>query len=143
VRQDYLTGFYNRFYLSELTEDMLNKENIGVTYIDINGLKTTNDTKGHAAGDDLIVRMSDILRVNYKDSLIFRVGGDEFVVITQGETREEFMRLSENVKKNFEESNIAAIGYEFYDKIVDLTDSINRCDHMMYEHKAHMKEKRC
>lgn len=137
---DCLTGFYNRFYLNELYDDISQKEKIGITFLDINNLKVTNDTLGHAAGDELIVRISDMIRSYYKDSLIFRVGGDEFVIITIGYDKERFLRLSEESMAAFENGNLAAVGYCFYEKVENLKECINQCDALMYEQKKRMKK---
>lgn len=136
---DYLTGFYNRFYLNELQAEIEKKVNVGITFLDINNLKVTNDTLGHAAGDELILRFSNILRSHYDDSMIFRMGGDEFVIITERRTKDDFIKLSEEGKEIFEKDNLAAMGFHFYEKIENLKESIDQCDRMMYEHKRCMK----
>jgi diguanylate cyclase (GGDEF)-like protein len=136
---DYLTGFYNRFYLKELYDEISKKTNIGITFLDINNLKITNDTIGHAAGDKLIIRTSDMMRTHYKDSIIFRVGGDEFVIVTIGKNYDEFMELSREGQALFENDNLAAVGYHFYEKISDLKACIDECDCLMYEQKKKMK----
>lgn len=138
---DYLTGFFNRFYLNELYADISGKANVGITFLDINNLKTTNDTKGHAAGDELIIRVSEMLRSHYRDSMIFRMGGDEFLVITEGCTRDEFMKISEEGKALFEKDKLVAMGYHFYEIVEDLKESIQYCDQLMYEQKRRMKGK--
>jgi diguanylate cyclase (GGDEF)-like protein len=139
ANSDSLTGFYNRFYLREIYSDISQKSKIGVTYLDINNLKMTNDALGHAAGDRLIVRVSDMIRARYEDSLVFRVGGDEFVIITIGREREIFLKHSEETRKLFEKENIAAIGYNFYDKVDNLEECIDHCDTLMYDNKKRMK----
>ena len=49
---------------------------------DVNGLKLTNDTYGHAEGDKLLIEIADILkRCCEKEEIIARVGGDEFCII--------------------------------------------------------------
>lgn len=136
---DYLTGFYNRYYLMELSEDISQKEQVGITFLDINNLKITNDTLGHAAGDALILRVSDMIRSCYKNSLVFRIGGDEFVIITTGMPQEEFLKMSDASKKTFENGNIAAIGYNYFEKVDNLKECINQCDASMYKEKNRMK----
>jgi diguanylate cyclase (GGDEF)-like protein len=136
---DYLTGFYNRYFLQEMSEELLGKENVGITYLDINNLKETNDTLGHEAGDALIRKVAGMMRDFYRDSLLFRLGGDEFLIVTEGLSRDEFMEMSANNKQRFEEDNLVAMGYQFYEHIYDLQESINQCDHYMYEHKKYIK----
>jgi diguanylate cyclase (GGDEF)-like protein len=139
ANSDFLTGFYNRFYLQEIIGIFINKLNIGVTFLDINNLKITNDTYGHEAGDELIVKVANMIRKHYRDSLVFRIGGDEFVIVTEDYSKDKFMQISALAKARFEEENIAAIGYRFYEKVEDLRVCINECDELMYEEKHAMK----
>jgi diguanylate cyclase (GGDEF)-like protein len=139
ANSDFLTGFYNRFYLNEIHGLFTNKINIGVTFIDINNLKLTNDTYGHSVGDELIVKVARMVRLHYKESLAFRVGGDEFLVVTEGLSRDDFMQISALAKAHFNEENVAAIGYKYYDKIEDLRICMDECDKLMYEEKRVMK----
>jgi diguanylate cyclase (GGDEF)-like protein len=136
---DYLTGFYNRYYLKEFYNSIPNKNQIGITFLDINNLKTMNDTMGHAAGDDLILRISNMIRSIYKSSMVFRIGGDEFVILTIGVSRDAFEQLSQKSLRQFEGQKLAAIGYRFFDEIDDLQACIDQCDSIMYEHKRDMK----
>jgi diguanylate cyclase (GGDEF)-like protein len=139
ANSDFLTGFYNRFYLNEIHNLFTNKINVGVTFLDINNLKLTNDTYGHSVGDELIIKVAQMVRQHYKDSIAFRIGGDEFIIVTEGYTRDEFMQISALAKAHFEEENNAAIGYKYYDKIEDLKICIDECDALMYEEKCYMK----
>lgn len=139
ANRDCLTGFYNRFYLNELTEKFDRMRNVGITYLDINNLKQTNDTLGHAGGDRLILKVSGILRDNYGDSMIFRVGGDEFLIITDDTSEEEFMDLSVRVMEIFHRENLVAMGFKFYETLPDLKSCIDECDQLMYCQKRHMK----
>jgi diguanylate cyclase (GGDEF)-like protein len=136
---DFLTGFYNRYYLKEMYAEINHKSNVGVTFLDINNLKETNDNFGHTAGDRLIIKVSNLIRTYYTDSLIFRIGGDEFVILTIGKTREEFASMSDKCIEVFEKTNLAAIGYNFYDKVDNLDECIKWCDSAMYSRKKQMK----
>jgi GGDEF domain-containing protein len=90
-------------------------------------------------GDELIIKVAQMVRQHYKDSIAFRIGGDEFIIVTEGYTRDEFMQISALAKAHFEEENNAAIGYKYYDKIEDLKICIDECDALMYEEKCYMK----
>lgn len=137
---DCLTGFYNRFYLKELYDDISGVPKTGITFLDINNLKLTNDSFGHAAGDRLILKVAGMIRNYYKGSMVFRVGGDEFVIITNGLSEQEFLSLAQRNRALFEEDNLAALGYCFYEKINDLNDCIEHCDSLMYERKKILKK---
>jgi diguanylate cyclase (GGDEF)-like protein len=138
---DCLTGFYNRFYLDELTKDSIHRNNVGISFVDINNLKVMNDTYGHDAGDKLIIKVSEMLRAAYHKSEIFRIGGDEFVVITQGYEKDGFLQMCEQTQETFRKDDLAAIGYQFYEKMENLKAGINECDVLMYEEKRRMKKR--
>ena len=79
---DELTKCYNRHaYETDMHALDLNQEWIYLS-LDLNGLKHANDTLGHAAGDELIKAAADCMKeVFYKYGKVYRVGGDEFVVL--------------------------------------------------------------
>lgn len=86
---DPLTGLYNRKKLFDsLQKLMLSHEKSGkklaLLFIDLDGFKSVNDTYGHDIGDKLLQELSARL-VNHvrKHDLIYRIGGDEFVIIVQ------------------------------------------------------------
>lgn len=55
---------------------------LGILYIDLDGFKEVNDTKGHSAGDELLIKVSEILTsISSSSDIIARIGGDEFVCI--------------------------------------------------------------
>jgi diguanylate cyclase (GGDEF)-like protein len=138
--RDFLTGFYNRYSLKELYTRITQEENIGITYLDINDLKVTNDTLGHEAGDELILLISSMIRSYYEDSMVFRVGGDEFVIVTLGQEEEEFLELSVRSRTEFEERDLASLGYQFYPRVDNLKRCIAQCDALMYERKRQLKK---
>lgn len=81
---DPLTGLYNRrFYIEELYRlDTSRRLPLTLVMGDVNGLKLTNDSFGHEAGDLLIQRTADILKQTFRaDDILCRYGGDEFVAI--------------------------------------------------------------
>lgn len=81
---DVLTGLYNRAFFDEKIEQLMKNKcfPIGIIMGDINGLKLVNDTFGHLAGDELITKTSKIIKsVCENNELIFRWGGDEFIIL--------------------------------------------------------------
>ena len=85
---DGLTGLPHRSLVLDRLEQALvraNREGSSVTamFLDLDGFKEINDTLGHAAGDQLLVALTDRLKGALRDSdTIGRLGGDEFVVVT-------------------------------------------------------------
>lgn len=77
---DSMTGLRNRRAFEEKIDELRNEEWIGVIFADLNGLKRVNDSKGHKAGDQMIIHFSDMLKDFFSADMIFRISGDEFVV---------------------------------------------------------------
>ncbi len=81
---DPMTGLYNRFYAdSEITRlKGSRKFPLSIIVVDIDGLKTVNDTNGHAEGDMLIKNAAYILRQTFRpEDMVARIGGDEFLIL--------------------------------------------------------------
>lgn len=157
AQKDSLTGVRNKYaYAGEieiLTEEMKEgKDKFGFVMIDLNYLKTINDTYGHDKGDIAIKNICDIICGIFKRSPVFRIGGDEFAVILKNSDYNNVNSLVDSFKKiidkNMEnkDSDIwnhptAAIGYALYDKTIDkyVEDVFRRADKEMYEAKTAMK----
>ena len=92
---DPLTGMYNRLKLNEYSEEafekaLINRSSIAVEILDIDFFKQYNDNYGHQEGDNCIKFIASTLIEMAKEDGIFtaRYGGDEFVVIYEGLTKE-------------------------------------------------------
>ena len=123
----------------------------GVMVLDLNLLKKTNDTYGHNVGNKLIKAASQIISDTFKRSPVFRIGGDEFVVILQNhdlEEREQLLASFSSVCANtFVDANGAKLpisiakGFSMFDPDTDtkFSDVFNRADDDMYKNKTGMK----
>jgi diguanylate cyclase (GGDEF)-like protein/PAS domain S-box-containing protein len=81
---DYLTGLFNRRFYEEVLIKLDNEENYPLTLVmaDVNGLKMINDSFGHAVGDQLLQKASNVIKSGCRENdVIARLGGDEFVII--------------------------------------------------------------
>ena len=118
-----------------------------VIMCDLNYLKIINDTLGHQAGDDILRRAARILCQAFPMSSVFRIGGDEFVVLPSGI---EYARLEdhlENLRLMLEEERVASeelekrvsfsIGCAVFDREKDKSyqEVFERADELMYEEK--------
>lgn len=85
VHKDSMTNLYNRRAFDEVMDDWHDREvtkDTMVIAMDLNGLKKTNDTMGHEAGDELIIGAAECMNaVLGKYGKVFRIGGDEFTAI--------------------------------------------------------------
>lgn len=110
---DPLTGLRNRFAYDELLEYFLGKEiPTGVVFLDLNGLKWINDNMGYDIGNKAIRKVCTILREHFRAEYIYRINGDEFVIIWPEVDYNLFMETAKKLKKALSlEQNIASIGY--------------------------------
>lgn len=83
---DTLTGLPNRTHFNDMIAQMKTGTlaDFGLLLIDVDNLKTVNDTLGHAVGDALIATVGARLDATVADGMPFRVGGDEFAVLLPG-----------------------------------------------------------
>lgn len=92
---DSLTGLGNRYSfdacLNDIySDDKLSSKNYTMLMCDVNGLKYVNDTFGHDAGDELIKAAGDVINAVYGDcGYCFRIGGDEFTIIADGNIKKQ------------------------------------------------------
>ena len=136
--KDALTQLGNRFAMNNYVQQINKQHSIGIVYCDITGLKQENDTVGHQMGDQLILRASACLIKVFGDYGVFRIGGDELLVICspidQDTLAERVSRLRELMKEN---SVNMAIGTVWADKVsTDLDVLLRESEKQMYQDKA-------
>ena len=148
--EDALTGLKNRMaYMERVNQlERTAKENeiIHTIMMDIDNFKKINDTLGHHIGDSTLEKTADILRRVFEEENceIFRIGGDEFAVITIGiptETVEQKLKVLNNDEDWLASGCCFSLGHS----VVDLTQNnaiesaFIRADRAMYEEKAKSK----
>ncbi len=107
---DGLTRLHNhRFFQDHLTREikrvMRSGEPLSMLLIDIDDFKALNDRLGHAAGDEVLVRISRILETRLRDcDLLARYGGEEFVVLCSGTDRLGAYQLAESIRTQVSEA---------------------------------------
>ncbi len=119
---DSLTGMNNRYKLSEFSElafhrAYTNETPLTVELLDIDFYKQFNDNYGHQAGDDCLVRIAEAIRSmeEYPNVFTARYGGDEFVVIYEGYTREDIETMARTLQDKIHALHIP----HHYSKIAD------------------------
>ncbi len=144
---DIVTLVKNRnAYEMFLEKDAKNYNKMGIILSDVNELKKYNDELGHKYGDLLLKKMVNILKENLpQNTLIFRIGGDEFVSIINIESKDEFLKLVNLINKKVKPSNYdfgMAIGSHFYEKDKDgyIEKAIELADKNMYIQKENQKK---
>lgn len=84
---DHLTGLRNRYTLEETMDQVFaaanrNGHKVGILLIDLNHFKEINDTHGHATGDEVLKEVAlRLQKASRSDEILFRVGGDEFMLV--------------------------------------------------------------
>ncbi len=149
---DSLTGIRNKHAYSE-AEALINQrirqndiDKLGVVVCDINGLKIVNDTLGHAAGDKLIKDACSLICEYFTHGAVYRIGGDEFVVILQEKGFDTMHEVIEDINRVIEDNIkkkevVIAIGHSELTKDDQLVhDVFERADEMMYQRKQELKQ---
>lgn len=140
---DQLTKFGNRFAMERYLEEHIGKHAIGVVYCDITGLKRTNDTLGHKEGDALILRACDSMRKVFGAEGLFRIGGDELVVLCKEDDEERLKKKAVKLKQvAFENHVILAIGSDVQHiasgnrSVCNMDKVLLVAEQLMYQDKA-------
>ncbi len=137
---DTLTGMQNRRAYKEFISELSEDEKICVIFCDVNNLKCTNDLEGHDAGDVLICRVADILKEALPGAHIFRIGGDEFLILLIGETQESFSeKIAALHTLIMDNDHIASFGFND-GTLITLGETINSAEHMMNRNKERYYE---
>ncbi|MBR5386968.1 MAG: diguanylate cyclase [Clostridiales bacterium] len=150
---DSMTGVRNKHaYLEyetrlEYTIKETEEPKFAISIIDINDLKYVNDNMGHQAGDKWIREACRIVCTTFKHSPVFRVGGDEFCVISQGDDYENLEELVQVIRDHNKEAVasggvVIACGTAKYSKGDAVADIYKRADDAMYANKVELKEGR-
>ena len=160
ANQDGLTGVKNKISynseVSRLNEQIKNGEltHFAVVMVDLNYLKDVNDSYGHDTGDVALIKLAGLVCETFKFSPVYRIGGDEFVVISRGKDYQKISILVDDLKKKISKTNkdsdildgehiSAAVGYSLFDSLKDKTvdDVFRRADKEMYINKREQKNK--
>lgn len=117
METDRLTGLHNRHKYSEFSEEqyqeaILHNNSISVIIFDLDFFKSYNDTYGHLAGDDALVKAASVLKANIqrKTDLIARFGGEEFVAVLMNTSLEDAHHLAEIILGDIENLAVAHSG---------------------------------
>ena len=150
---DSLTGVKNKRAFTEAQDELqytLDQGKIsefGIIVCDLNGLKDINDSKGHDAGDKYIKNACQIICNIFKHSPVYRIGGDEFVVILRGEDYANREVLQNNFDKMMYENImkdevVISTGLDIFlpEKADTFQLVFERADKKMYARKKLLKD---
>lgn len=149
---DELTQIHNRRYCMEYMTRIKDMENPDYTVFcfDLNNLKTTNDTYGHAQGDILIRSAAEVIVNAFEPhGLVARMGGDEFIAIVETDNSAEISSMIGEFRKSISQKNeeipdlhlSIAYGYASCSpKEYNIEKIYQIADDRMYENKQNMKK---
>ena len=147
---DVLTGVKNKHAYDNM-EKQINKmikdgaaPEFALVVLDINGLKAVNDTFGHQAGDEFIKKGCSIICDVFRHCPVFRVGGDEFVVVIQGRSYKHVDKIMQFWEKTIQESIdnnsvVIAAGMARFTDDKEVKNVFAKADALMYENKKALK----
>ena len=150
---DALTGVKNRHAYLETEARMdsriaeRSQPPFAIVMLDVNDLKKVNDTAGHQAGDQYLREACKTICDTFKHSPVFRIGGDEFVVISQGsdyDCIEDLFGKMRDYNKNASKAGgiTVACGMARFEDDPCVAAVFDRADHSMYENKKSLKAAR-
>lgn len=153
---DILTGVYSRGKLENLLQDKARgkglyrrgddiRTSIIIIYIDLDYFKDVNDTYGHSEGDEVLKKVAQRLQSIFRsDDMIFRVGGDEFMVLLELEEEQFKDAVLGRIEETLQRIEITSIKKDYRVKLsfgtvfgcyFNLEELINDADKKMYEYK--------
>ncbi|EWH08140.1 diguanylate cyclase [Catenovulum agarivorans DS-2] len=163
AEKDTLTGLYNRKTLDGRLEQLLQhaqalkkhssqqgrsdaeKRHYWIALIDIDHFKTINDTYGHAYGDEVLITISKLMQKKFrKEDLLFRYGGEEFIVIIDATTEDTALMVLNRFRQSVEQHHFSTIGrvtisagVTKVDLMCPSTTLVGQADKALYFSKSH------
>lgn len=141
---DSLTGLPNRSsYVNRLEVLMQNSpRTVGVLVADINGLKQINMDYGHAYGDRMVRTVGKLLSKRFKDYDVFRLDGDEFIVICESISQNKFIELIQKIREDVEPQSVS-FGHTWSNVTPEIDVLISHADELLtiekQEYYKHVK----
>jgi diguanylate cyclase (GGDEF)-like protein len=148
---DYLTGAYNRRYITSCLREEIealhkNQKKLSVAMVDIDDFKIINDTYGHIYGDYVLKRVVCTIKSNLRhNDIVGRYGGDEFLIILPDTSREEGYAMMERVRQKIldlewdRDLAISISGGVIEVKCDESADLLRKVDQLLYRAKNKSK----
>ena len=147
---DSLTGVYNRSKFDQILDDHkktfhhrreedADRSCVTLVFLDLDNFKEINDTQGHAMGDKILRNFArHLTRITRQDDMIFRVGGDEFVIHSMCSSEEFAARTVERIKGRLAEIKDVDFSYGFASgPVQEIERLVKDADRSMYSFKKH------
>lgn len=149
---DELTGLHNRQHYNLFVPTLIKLHdrekisNLGLLVIDIDHFKSVNDTYGHPVGDKVLKAVAQLLADSCRESdLVYRFGGEEFLILTQGDTLEQLTAFANRlreltadldaIRSDVPNGVTVSIGASLRAPNEPLTELFKRSDQLLYQAK--------
>ncbi len=136
--RDALTGMFNRNRYERDLPELFDKYQEALTciYIDVNGLREMNNTKGHDLGDVMLRTVAQAINNYFPENYKYRVGGDEFVLFVPGGIESELNKYSENMAAELLQYDYhVSVGIECRNQVESISNLIKAAEQKMYNQK--------
>lgn len=147
---DHLTGLYNRRFFNTELKRLDTKRNfpLGIIIGDVNGLKFFNDTFGHDLGDEVLIKVADLLKnIMRSDDIVARYGGDEYCIIIKNTDILELEKIIKRIKDKLEDIKVKdfnlnlALGFAIKSRESEnISDVFQKAEKLMYHNKFTTKD---
>ena len=136
---DDLTGLLNRNSLVDYLEnvDAAKLKSLGALSADINGLKNFNQEFGREYGDEVVIRVGEVLQEHFHSADVYRLTGDEYLVLAENVSYEEFTKqvYAAHTKLDNISIGLASVGYAWEKVSIDVDKLVNSAEVMMRDEK--------
>lgn len=134
--KDDLTGVRNYKAFEERMNNQKEFNKLVFCFADVNGLGIVNNTQGHVAGDAMLIAIGQTFLKYFRNGDIFRKGGDEFLIMTEGIPEQEFRRRINEINQELKGYNYSlSYGIVYVDHTTDIETIMSQADDLMYQEK--------
>lgn len=138
---DSLLKVMNRYAYDEMLASNCSCNNVGVAFVDANGLGVINNMYGYNKGDELLKTVVKSLADNFRNTDIYRIGGDEFVVVCPNISKELFHDKIANSRVYLDTTSYtASYGVVYKEKTDNLNEVVKEASIRMKKYKEKYRE---
>lgn len=138
---DPLLSVYNRSAYTDLLHSKKPFQSTGVAFVDVNGLGVENNMYGHEAGDLMLQTIAKCLKKKFRLKDIYRIGGDEFLIICNNIDEEHFQDKLDELQElvNLTEYSIS-LGFIYRERIDNLKEAVDEANILMKANKEKFRK---